>query len=114
MPDPEPDDELAHGLMRAAEEDADVWFRKLRLSELIPRALSGPGAEAMLTNMLKLAFCAGACHATQQMMLAKMTTEMPADNYFDNSFPERSCNFCHRVYRGPSLYCCRAHAQART
>jgi hypothetical protein len=32
--------------------------------------------------------------------------------YFDDSFPERACDYCGRPYRGPSIYCCLAHAQA--
>lgn len=36
----------------------------------------------------------------------------PAAAYFDNSFPERACDYCRRPYRGPALYCCLAHAVA--
>jgi hypothetical protein len=25
--------------------------------------------------------------------------------YIDESFPERHCDFCHRLYRGPTHFC---------
>ena len=35
-----------------------------------------------------------------------------AAGYFDDSFTERTCDYCSRPYRGPALYCCIAHAEA--
>jgi hypothetical protein len=36
----------------------------------------------------------------------------PDDPYRDDIFPERLCDFCSRLYRGPAVYCSRECAVA--